>query len=332
MWHLSSPYLLASHAQHLDLLYLSQQPFSLIMIYSLGKLRHRGSTHMPAVDSMRWCASVSHFPLPVCPSWILMYCIGDPYSSAQSALAHTPLYFPALPRTRSCSLRAPLVPQVHPIGSTYEKNPRHAGLFTACPHHHNAPFNLSGRDHPQYISDFAFTSHIRIPNGPTADCISNKDQHLRVRTMHSRIVHERVEGTKFIVFCVASGVTAPPLSTMRISRVHDWLIVIWDLDSDAAQSDDADRLPVLQVHPADLQSLRASCLGALSIVVESDVLYSVTPRFLLKFSSVNSGAIFAAGPGPISMRVPLSSHNNMIRKITRRRNRTKMALFERNLE
>ncbi|KAH9069693.1 hypothetical protein EDB83DRAFT_387187 [Lactarius deliciosus] len=136
----------------------------------------------------------------------------------------------------------------------------------------------------------------------------------------------------FIVFCVASGVTAPPLSTMRLSRIHDWLIVTWDLDSDAAQSDDADRLPVLQVHPADHQGLRASCLGALSIVVESGVLYSVTRSFLLKFSSVNSGAIFAAGPGPISMHILLPSHNNMIRKITRRRNRTKMALFERNLE
>lgn len=98
---------------------------------------------------------------------------------------------------------------------------------------------------------------------------------------------------------------------MRLSRVHGWLIVTWDLDSDAARSDDTDRLPVLPVHPADLQGLRASCLGALSIVVESGVLYSVTPSFLLKSSSVNSGAIFAAGPGPISMRVPLPS---MIRK------------------
>ncbi|KAH9028770.1 hypothetical protein EDB85DRAFT_2147721 [Lactarius pseudohatsudake] len=101
---------------------------------------------------------------------------------------------------------------------------------------------------------------------------------------------------------------------MRLSRVHDWPIVTWVLDSDAARSDDADRLPVLQVHQADLQGLRASCLGALSIVVESGVLYSVTPSFLHKSSSVNSGAIFAAGPGPISMRVPLPSHNNTIRK------------------
>ncbi|KAH9169068.1 hypothetical protein EDB89DRAFT_2073374 [Lactarius sanguifluus] len=79
---------------------------------------------------------------------------------------------------------------------------------------------------------------------------------------------------------------------MRISRVHNWLIVTWDLDSDAAQSDDADGLPVLQVHPADLQGLQASCLGALSIVVEFGVLYSVTRSFLLKFSSVNSGDFF----------------------------------------
>ncbi|KAH9013005.1 hypothetical protein EDB84DRAFT_1533972 [Lactarius hengduanensis] len=113
--------------------------------------------------------------------------------------------------------------------------------------------------------------------------------------------------------CVRSAIQSratPPLSTMRLSRVHDWPIVTWVLDSDAARSDDADRLPVLQVHQADLQGLRASCLGALSIVVESGVLYSVTPSFLHKSSSVNSGAIFAAGPGPISMRVPLPSHNN----------------------
>lgn len=47
---------------------------------------------------------------------------------------------------------------------------------------------------------------------------------------------------------------------------------VGSLDSDAIRGDGANRLPVLEVHPADLQGLFASCLDALSIVVESGAL------------------------------------------------------------
>ena len=50
--------------------------------------------------------------------------------------------------------------------------------------------------------------------------------------------------------------------------------------------------------------IRKSRLDVLWILVESGALYSVTMIFLLGFSETNTGAIFAASLGQISVRCP----------------------------
>ena len=50
-------------------------------------------------------------------------------------------------------------------------------------------------------------------------------------------------------------------------------------------------------------SIRESRLAVLWILVESGALYSVTTIFLLGFSATNTGAIFAAALGQISVRL-----------------------------
>ena len=55
------------------------------------------------------------------------------------------------------------------------------------------------------------------------------------------------------------------------------------------------------------EGIRGSRFSALWILVQSGALYSITTVFLLGFSSTNTGAIFAASLGQISVRVLLPS-------------------------
>ena len=55
------------------------------------------------------------------------------------------------------------------------------------------------------------------------------------------------------------------------------------------------------------KGIRASRLSVLWILIESGALYSITTAFLLGFSSTNTGDIFAAALGQISVRVPFPS-------------------------
>jgi hypothetical protein len=95
--------------------------------------------------------------------------------------------------------------------------------------------------------------------------------------------------------------------TVFLSRVHNWLIATWVL-SLATQ---LGATPLIGYQfwksiPWNFQGIRASRLSVLWILVESGALYSVTTLFLLGFSSTNTGAIFAASLGQISVRVPAS--------------------------
>jgi hypothetical protein len=98
-----------------------------------------------------------------------------------------------------------------------------------------------------------------------------------------------------------------PTETVFLPRVHNWLIATWCL-SIATQFG-----ATLMIGYRFWKSIRwnstrngirKSRLDVLWILVESGALYSVTMMFLLGFSETNTGAIFAASLGQISVRCP----------------------------
>jgi hypothetical protein len=96
-----------------------------------------------------------------------------------------------------------------------------------------------------------------------------------------------------------------PTETVFLPRVHNWLIATWCL-SIATQFG-----ATLMIGYRFWKSIRwnstqngirKSRLDVLWILVESGALYSVSMIFLLGFSERNTGAIFAASLGQISVR------------------------------
>jgi hypothetical protein len=96
-----------------------------------------------------------------------------------------------------------------------------------------------------------------------------------------------------------------PTETVFLARVHNWLIATWCL-SIATQFGATLMIGYRLWKSIRLNStrngIRKSRLDVLWILVESGALYSVTMIFLLGFSAANTGAIFAASLGQISVR------------------------------
>ena len=93
-----------------------------------------------------------------------------------------------------------------------------------------------------------------------------------------------------------------------LPRVHNWLVATWVLS--LATQLGATLLIGYKIWKSmrwNSQGVRASRFSSLWILVESGALYSITTVFLLGFSWSNTGAIFAASLGQISVRVPLPS-------------------------
>jgi hypothetical protein len=100
-----------------------------------------------------------------------------------------------------------------------------------------------------------------------------------------------------------------PTETVFVPRVHNWLIATWCL-SIATQFGATLMIGYRFWKPIGWNStrtrngpgIRKSRLDVLWILVECGALYSVTTIFLLGFSSTNTGTIFAASLGQISVR------------------------------
>jgi hypothetical protein len=98
------------------------------------------------------------------------------------------------------------------------------------------------------------------------------------------------------------------LGTVFIPQVHSWLVATWVLS--LAIQLGATLLIGYQIWKSirlNSKGIRASRVAILWILVESGALYSTTTMFLLGFSWSNTGAIFNAALGQISVRVPLPS-------------------------
>jgi hypothetical protein len=122
--------------------------------------------------------------------------------------------------------------------------------------------------------------------------------------------HPRLKG--LTIFCLpVTGYTAlvnlsrlSPTDSVFLPRVHNWLLATWSLS--IATQFGATVLIGYRFWKTirwTSKGIRASRLSVLWILVESGALYSVTTIFLLGFSSTNTGAIFAASLGQISVRV-----------------------------
>jgi hypothetical protein len=105
-----------------------------------------------------------------------------------------------------------------------------------------------------------------------------------------------------------------PTDSVFVPRVHNWLLATWSL-SIATQFG-----ATLLIGYRFWRSIkwgstgtRASRLAIFWILVESGALYSVTTIFLLGFSAANTGALFAAALGQISVRFP---HLNLARSLS----------------
>jgi hypothetical protein len=98
--------------------------------------------------------------------------------------------------------------------------------------------------------------------------------------------------------------------TVFTARVHNWLIATWCL-SIATQFGATLMIGYRFWKSIKWNStwkgIRKSRLDVLWILVESGALYSVTTIFLLGFSATNTGAIFVASLGQISVRCRLFS-------------------------
>ncbi len=94
-----------------------------------------------------------------------------------------------------------------------------------------------------------------------------------------------------------------PSDTVFLARVHNWLIATWALS--IATQLGATLLISYRfwktIRWTTSKGLRTSRLSILWILVESGALYSITTVFLLGFSDTNTGAIFAASLGQISV-------------------------------
>lgn len=96
-----------------------------------------------------------------------------------------------------------------------------------------------------------------------------------------------------------------PTETVFLPRVHNWLIATWCLS--IATQFGATLMIGFRFwksirYNSTRNGIRKSRLDVLWILVESGALYSVTTIFLLGFSTANTGAIFAASLGQISVR------------------------------
>ena len=92
--------------------------------------------------------------------------------------------------------------------------------------------------------------------------------------------------------------------TVFSPSVHNWLIATWCLSM--ATQFGATLMIGYRFWKSiqwNTNSIRESRLAVLWILVESGALYSVTTIFLLGFSATNTGAIFAAALGQISVRL-----------------------------
>ena len=96
-----------------------------------------------------------------------------------------------------------------------------------------------------------------------------------------------------------------PTDSVFVPRVHNWLIATWCL-SIATQFGATLLIGYRFWRSIQWSStgIGASRLAVFWILVESGALYSVTTIFLLGFSAANTGALFAAALGQISVCVP----------------------------
>ena len=101
--------------------------------------------------------------------------------------------------------------------------------------------------------------------------------------------------------------------TVFLARVHDWLLTTWSLS--IVTQFGATLLIGYRFWRSvqwSSEGTRASRLSILWILIESGAIYSLTTVFLLGFSSTNTGALFAAGLGQISVRLPPSPRYSLM--------------------
>jgi hypothetical protein len=88
-----------------------------------------------------------------------------------------------------------------------------------------------------------------------------------------------------------------------LPRIHNWLIATWCLS--IATQFGATLMIGYRIWKAirwNTNSIRESRLAVLWILVESGALYSVATIFLVGFSRTNTGTLFVAALGQISVR------------------------------